>query len=52
MFMKQVICSRDKGRRILSGAVWVAISTTAFGQLPPARPTVVGNLELVASIFR
>jgi sugar lactone lactonase YvrE len=50
MFMKQVTWSRDKGRRILSGAVWVAISTATFGQLPPARPTVVGNLELVASI--
>ena len=40
----------EAGRRILSGAIWVAISTAAFGQLPPARPTVVGNLELVASI--
>jgi sugar lactone lactonase YvrE len=50
MFLKQVTWSRDKGWRILSGAVWVAISTATFGQLPPARPTVVGNLELVASI--
>jgi sugar lactone lactonase YvrE len=50
MFMKRLSWFCDAGRRILSGAILAAISTAAFGQLPPARPTVIGNLELVASI--